>query len=60
MKKIDITPKWSDVLPLMLEMVRNGEYNAAKTAIAELERMAETADRWNAEVQSENVRGDKA
>jgi len=47
MKKIDITPKWSDVLPLMLEMVRNGEYDAAKNAIGEFERMADAADKWN-------------
>jgi len=57
--KIDVTPTWSEVLPLMLEVVRHGEYDATKRIVQQFERMAETADYWNAEVKAENENGGK-
>src|ERR1043165_7743344 len=43
---LDLTPKWADVLPILLEGVRDNHRCA--DACIELNRMAEAADRWNA------------
>lgn len=58
-QKIDVTPTWSDVLPLMLEVVRHGEYDATKRIVEQFESMAAAADWWNAEVKAENENGGK-
>lgn len=46
-KTIDITPTWSEILPLILMALDSGKADGVKTAIGELNRMAECADRWN-------------
>jgi len=58
-QKIDMTPTWSDVLPLMVEVIRNGEYEGVKIVKEELQRMAKAADLWNAEAKAENENGGK-
>lgn len=46
---IDVTPTWSALLPLLLEIAANGNTTDARwTAKAELMRMAQAADKWNA------------
>ena len=41
---IDCTPTWSNVLPILLELVQNPKTHTDATI--ELERMAELADRY--------------
>ena len=45
MKTIDMTPTWSDILPLLLELTQNS--NTYKDAAFELARMAKLADAYN-------------
>lgn len=58
-QKIDVTPTWSEVLPLMLEVVCNGDDESRKKVLEEFGRMAITADWWNAEAKAENENGGK-
>ena len=40
---IDLTPTWSNILPLLILGIQEGDY---KTAKEELERMAAIADKY--------------
>ena len=40
---INLTPTWSNVLPLLIEGIQEGNYKIAKK---ELERMAAVADKY--------------
>lgn len=44
---IDITPTWVGILPALIAVIRDGSPEGRKYAIAELERMADAADRFN-------------
>ena len=44
MKTIDMTPTWSDILPLLLKLTQNP--NTYKDAAFELTRMAKLADAY--------------
>jgi hypothetical protein len=47
-RTIDITPTWSGVLPLLVELATNATtVEARKDAEAELRKMARAADLWN-------------
>jgi hypothetical protein len=43
---IDATPKWVDVLPLLIDPIVSGEGEARKTALEQLVRMAQLADEY--------------
>lgn len=58
-QKIDVPPTWSDILPLMLEVVQHGGFESRKKIMEQFERMAITADWWNAEAKAENENGGK-
>ena len=44
MKTIDITPTWEGILPALLAVIENGNFEGRKVAIEELTRMAQLAD----------------
>jgi hypothetical protein len=46
-KHIDITPTWSNITPLLCHTVEFGTPEGAHAATAELQRMADLADRYN-------------
>lgn len=48
MEKIDITPSWAGVLPLLLAVIEDGTDSGRQLATKELQRMAEAADKFNA------------
>lgn len=45
-RTIDLTPTWAEILPAILMLMDSPK--TRKTAEAELRRMAEAADNWNA------------
>lgn len=47
---IDMTPTWRDLVPLLVAMAENP--NTQRTALEELARMADAADRWNTHCRS--------
>lgn len=47
-RTIDLTPTWSAVLPMLLAVLEDGSEAGRKMARAELARMAEAADAYNA------------
>lgn len=48
-RRINLTPTWVSLLPMMLLVLEQGETEAAKQAMRdELLRMAQAADKWNA------------
>ena len=44
-RTIDITPTWRGVLPILLAAYTDGNATGRQTALAELYRMADIADR---------------
>ena len=52
MRTIDLTPTWSAVLPAWLAVAEQGyrthNLELISNFVAEMRRMAEAADRWNA------------
>lgn len=46
-KTYEIIPSWAGVLPLLVEAARSNSFQARRDAMAELQRMAELADRYN-------------
>lgn len=44
--EIDVTPTWEGILPLILEILRNGTDEAQDNAREELQRMARVADQY--------------
>lgn len=46
--EIDMTPTWSNVLPLLLAAMEHGTTVGRDAAKIELRRMAQAADKWNA------------
>lgn len=45
---IDATPRWQDVLPIILMGLSSGNKRSVQIAEEELLRMAKAADEWNA------------
>ena len=45
---INITPTWAGVLPALVTIIRDGNPEAYRAAMTELQRMAQAADRLNA------------
>lgn len=46
---IDVTPTWTGILPSIRAVIENATTDEAKEAMwAELARMAQAADKWNA------------
>lgn len=49
MKTIDVTPTWVALVPLFIHIAQHAETATAKQDLAaELTKMAQEADRWNA------------
>ncbi len=44
MKTIDITPTWESILPALLAVIENGNFEGRKIALEEITRMAQLAD----------------
>ena len=44
MKTINITPTWEAILPALLAVIENGNFEGRKVALEELTRMAQLAD----------------
>jgi hypothetical protein len=44
MKTIDITPTWEGILPALLAVIENGNFEGRKIALEEITRMAQLAD----------------
>ena len=53
--KIDVTPTWSAVLPLLLAGMEHGTNEARDAAKIELRRMAAAADKWNAHARKDTL-----
>jgi hypothetical protein len=48
-KTIDVTPTWSGLVTFLVYVIENSETKQGRdNALAELRRMAEAADQWNA------------
>lgn len=47
--KTDLSPKWTQILPVLLNVLATGAEEDRKRAALELSRMAEAADRYNAQ-----------
>jgi hypothetical protein len=48
-RTVDITPTWSGLVTLLVYVIENSETKEGRdNALAELRRMAEAADQWNA------------
>jgi hypothetical protein len=45
---IDLTPSWAEILPALLAVIRDGTDKGQALAVAELQRMAQAADLYNA------------
>jgi hypothetical protein len=45
---IDMTPTWTQVLPLLRRILENGDDEGRAHVWAEIARMAHAADEWNA------------
>lgn len=46
-RKVDLTPTWSAVLPIIVRGLRSDNEASRENALAELANMALAADRWN-------------
>ena len=44
MKTVNITPTWEAILPALLAVIENGNFEGRKVAIEEITRMAQIAD----------------
>jgi hypothetical protein len=44
MKTINITPTWENILPTLLAVIENGNFEGRKVALEEITRMAQLAD----------------
>jgi hypothetical protein len=55
MPTIDMTPTWEGILPGLIAMVTNGTVEARNTAMSELRRMAQLADKYVAQEQASHV-----
>lgn len=56
MKTIDITPSWRGLLPYLVEVAANGtSAEGRKLAMEELYKLADLADRINAERKEESI-----
>jgi hypothetical protein len=49
---IDLTPTWRGIIPLLLAGIESGTDKGRAIALAELARMADAADKWNAHVKA--------
>lgn len=49
-RTIDITPTWTEILPLLIALVKSPK--TQKIAEADLAKMAQAADNWNEHVKS--------
>ena len=52
---IDITPTWSDVMPILIAAIRHGGEDGASVAEAELRRLAAEVDEIIREQKETNV-----
>jgi hypothetical protein len=50
MKTIDVTPTWTAILPILLEFLKTPQNR--ESAVQELRRMADAADKWNEHVKA--------
>lgn len=46
MKTIDVTPSWSEILPVLLVLLESGPFESKAFARKELKRMAALADSY--------------
>lgn len=47
METLDLTPKWSEILPALLAVSQDGTIHGKNAAAHEMRRMAQAADKWN-------------
>lgn len=47
METIDLTPTWTQILPMLLHVIEHGEEPGKQAVRDELRRMAKAADAWN-------------
>lgn len=55
MKTIDLTPTWSEILPTMLMLYRDGGVEGKRVMREEFIRMAQAADKWNAQAKKQKA-----
>jgi hypothetical protein len=54
-ERVDLTPTWTAVVPILAMALESGTEEGRKAARAELKEMARAADRWNAATQVQPV-----
>lgn len=55
METIDITPKWAEIMPVIVALIRDGDEQGRKTATAELLRLARLMDEQNERIKNANA-----
>lgn len=55
METIDIAPKWVEIMPAILAVVRDGDEQGRKTVTAELMRLARLMDEQNERIKNANA-----
>lgn len=56
MNTLDLTPKWEDLLPWMVEVLKNGNEEGRRTIIDELRKALRAADKYNELIKIENLK----
>lgn len=54
MRKIDATPTWAAIVPLLIAALQSDNYEAQESAEHELFRMAELADKYNEQAKAQS------
>jgi len=55
-RTVDITPTWAGLVTFLVHVIENSETRTGRdNAVAELRRMAEAADQWNAHCRETEV-----
>lgn len=49
---VDITPTWSEMVPVLLRLLHSDTHSAREVAIVEMHRMARLADKMKAHLNS--------
>lgn len=52
---IDVTPTWASMVPAIIALIENGNAQGRATAIGELNRMADLADKYVAQSKSDTA-----
>lgn len=52
-KTVDGTPRWADILHILIANIENGRFETRQAAMDQLERMAELADAYVAIIKAQ-------